>query len=263
MKNVTKGLDDSLLEFDEEEMQKNYEAFYEDVFPEWEKFGKIVQFKCSNNLVSHLRGSLFIQYENIESAILAKIKMDERFYGGHPLRVRFSLIKDWKQAICAYNGPGMSSCPKFSECNFLHAYRNPRNEFPFERENTDRDRKGRFDGKKRSENERGNIIRPPNYDKINNARDSKDHRDHKDHKSKHRRHSRERDHKKESRRRSKSRSRSRSGSRSRSHHKKKSHKKKSHKRSESRSSERSRSRSKSSDGDKGKEDKRSRSKSNN
>jgi hypothetical protein len=36
------------------------------------------------------------------------ILLRSRFYGGHPLRVRFSLIKDWKQAICAYNGPGMS-----------------------------------------------------------------------------------------------------------------------------------------------------------
>lgn len=44
-KNVTKGIDDSLLELDEKETQKAFEEFYDDVFPEWSKFGKIVQFK--------------------------------------------------------------------------------------------------------------------------------------------------------------------------------------------------------------------------
>ena len=27
----------------------------------------------------------------------------KRYYGGYPLRITFSLLKDWKQAICAYN----------------------------------------------------------------------------------------------------------------------------------------------------------------
>ncbi len=58
MKNITKGLDDSLLEVhyteenrhhlvqvDEEEIQKAYNEFYDDVFPEWRRFGNIVQFK--------------------------------------------------------------------------------------------------------------------------------------------------------------------------------------------------------------------------
>jgi len=41
--------------------------------------------------------------------IKKNLKKIHRFYGGHPLRVNFSLIKDWKQAICAYNGPEMAS----------------------------------------------------------------------------------------------------------------------------------------------------------
>lgn len=123
------------FQVDEEEIQKAYNEFYDDVFPEWSKFGKIVQFKvmksehisqdlqCCNNLQSHLRGNVYIQYETVESAILARVNLDgrqqslyqfslngtDRFYGGHPLRVNFSLIKDWKQAICAYNGPEMAS----------------------------------------------------------------------------------------------------------------------------------------------------------
>ena len=76
-------------------------------------------------MVPHLRGNVFIQYEKIESAISAFVTMqgrliililisnlNYRFYAGYPLRVQFSLIKDWKQAICAYNGNQGMSKPK-------------------------------------------------------------------------------------------------------------------------------------------------------
>lgn len=95
-------------------MQEQYDAFYDDVIPEFEKFGKILQFKTCNNLVSHLRGHVFIQYESAEDAIKAYIMMENRYYAGFQLNISFSLIKDWKQAVCAYD----ESCPKFVECNF-------------------------------------------------------------------------------------------------------------------------------------------------
>eukprot|EP01017_Pseudomicrothorax_dubius_P029553 TRINITY_DN3599_c0_g1_i3.p1 TRINITY_DN3599_c0_g1~~TRINITY_DN3599_c0_g1_i3.p1 ORF type:complete len:220 (+),score=30.77 TRINITY_DN3599_c0_g1_i3:86-745(+) len=141
IKNVAKGFDDSLIEIDEEEVQKKYDEFYEDVLPEFEKYGKISQFKCCNNLVPHLRGNLYIQYVDVVSAIRAYIEMDNRFYAGYQIRIHFSLIKDWKQAICAYNG---QACPKYSECNFLHVFRNPNGAYslPFE----GRSREKRTDG---------------------------------------------------------------------------------------------------------------------
>jgi len=151
------------------------------VFPEWEKFGKIVQFKACNNLVPHLRGNVFIQYEKVEFAIEAYITMQNRFYAGYPLHIQFSLIKDWKQAICAYNGnQGMSCCPKYSECNFLHVYRNPRNEFALEKKSPDKDRpkdkrkfevrkkfedRKKFDDRKKFEDKK-QFAPPPRDDKI-------------------------------------------------------------------------------------------------
>jgi len=225
MKNVTKGLEDSLLEIDESEMQKAYEEFYDDVFSEWSRFGKIVQFKCCNNLQSHIRGNVFIQYENVEAAIMAKVNLDGRFYGGYPLNVNFSLIKDWKQAICAYNGPEMTSCPKYSECNFLHTYRNPRNEFPIERRPAERERRPprRFDSfKRKSRSPR----REPFVKKRSRSRSKDRPREHG-----HRKDSRER---KSYKRRDRSRSRSRSHDRK--HDKKKSYKKRSRSRDRNRSS---------------------------
>merc|ERR1712166_1276188 len=51
----------------------------------------------------------------------AYLMMENRYYAGYPLNISFSLIKDWKQAVCAYD----EYCPKFVECNFLHVYKNP------------------------------------------------------------------------------------------------------------------------------------------
>jgi len=111
---ITNSLDDILLEYDHKEMQEQYNVFYEDCIPEFEKFGKIIQFKTCNNLVSHLRGNVFIQYENAMDAVKAYICMENRYYAGYQLNISFSLIKDWKQAVCAYD----EYCPKFVECNF-------------------------------------------------------------------------------------------------------------------------------------------------
>lgn len=36
-----------MSKMDEAELQKNYEEFYDDVFAEWSKFGKIIQFKVT------------------------------------------------------------------------------------------------------------------------------------------------------------------------------------------------------------------------
>jgi len=263
MKGASKGIDDSLIEVDEAAMQKAYEEFYDDVFPEWSKFGKIVQFKCCNNIQQHLRGSVYIQYETVEAAILARLSLDGRFYAGHPLKVSFSLIKDWKQAICAYNGPDMASCPKFSECNFLHVYMNPRGEFPLERRSHERERRprggrGGFDrgGGFRGGFNRGGFRRdgsrspqrhhhhhrPDRHESRHDRNDRHDRHERKRSRSKERRHSRSRS---KERRHSRSRDRKEHkkrdrSSRSRSHERK--HKKSEHKR-RSRSRDRKRSHS--------------------
>jgi hypothetical protein len=43
--------------------------FYEDVLPEFRKHGKIIQFKVCCNPEPHLRGNVYIQYENIRSSV--------------------------------------------------------------------------------------------------------------------------------------------------------------------------------------------------
>ena len=60
--------------------------------------------QCCNNLAPHLRGNTYVEYEDINSAILAYISLNGRFYAGDQLRIQFSPLCDWNIAVCAYNG---------------------------------------------------------------------------------------------------------------------------------------------------------------
>jgi len=56
------------------------------------------------------------------------------------LQITFSILKDLKQAVCAYNGISnlkkaktiLIGCPKYSECNFLHLFQNPNGAYGIE-----------------------------------------------------------------------------------------------------------------------------------
>jgi hypothetical protein len=117
----------------ESKSYRKYRSFYQDVLPEFRKFGEIEMFKvrnmqCSNNLSPHLRGNVYVQFKRIEDSVKCYEKMNGRFYDALPLQIAYTLVNDWKTAICAYNYNG--NCPKLQSCNFLHVYRNPSDEFP-------------------------------------------------------------------------------------------------------------------------------------
>lgn len=51
-KNISKGLeDDSLIEIDEEKVQDEYYEFFDDVYPEWSKFGSMLIFMVSFSIL--------------------------------------------------------------------------------------------------------------------------------------------------------------------------------------------------------------------
>ncbi|XP_078434761.1 zinc finger C-x8-C-x5-C-x3-H type family protein isoform X2 [Wolffia australiana] len=92
---------DEGLEFTEEEVDRCYEEFYEDVHTEFLKFGEVINFKVCRNSSSHLRGNVYIHYKNLESSIAAYNTMNARYYAG-------------KQ-----------TCSRGTACNFIHCFRNP------------------------------------------------------------------------------------------------------------------------------------------
>lgn len=130
---LEQGLKDDLdttdvtLEYDDGELYQNFQDFYHDIVPEFRNYGKLIQVKVCNNYEPHLRGNVYVQYKSENSAQEALMNLNGRFYGGKQVSCQFVEIKKWKSAICGLFRSGR--CPKGRNCNFLHVFKNPNNEF--------------------------------------------------------------------------------------------------------------------------------------
>nr|XP_033330184.1 U2 small nuclear ribonucleoprotein auxiliary factor 35 kDa subunit-related protein 2 [Megalopta genalis] len=115
---------DIALEFESSETRQHFREFYKDVVPELESFGRIKTLKYCCNTEIHLRGNLYVEYYTEREAARALRKLKARWYAGRQLNCEFANLKSWRSAVC-----GMAKCPKGRACNFLHTFRNPRDEY--------------------------------------------------------------------------------------------------------------------------------------
>ncbi|KFM74891.1 U2 small nuclear ribonucleoprotein auxiliary factor subunit-related protein 1, partial [Stegodyphus mimosarum] len=118
---------DIALEYEDKERYQDFENFYWDVLPEFKKFGKVVQFKVCSNHEPHLRGNVYVQYSKEEEAVEAYKNFNGRYYAGKQITCEFTHVIKWRSAICGLYERHL--CPKGINCNFLHVFRNPSNEF--------------------------------------------------------------------------------------------------------------------------------------
>nr|XP_021189250.2 U2 small nuclear ribonucleoprotein auxiliary factor 35 kDa subunit-related protein 2 [Helicoverpa armigera] len=118
---------DIMLEYEENDTYKEFKEFFYDVLSEFEKFGRIIQFKVCNNYEKHLRGNTYVEFAELRSAVAAYRSLHTRWYGGRQLSLQFCLISSWKNAVCGLQL--RRRCPKGRACNFLHVFRNPNNLF--------------------------------------------------------------------------------------------------------------------------------------
>ncbi|XP_015256831.1 PREDICTED: U2 small nuclear ribonucleoprotein auxiliary factor 35 kDa subunit-related protein 2 [Cyprinodon variegatus] len=118
---------DACLEHSEEELLELFTEFYHDVLPEFKNIGKVVQFKVCCNHEPHLRGNVYVQFDTEELCSEAFMKFNGRWYAGRQLQCEMCPVTRWKSAICGLFD--RQKCPKGKNCNFLHVFRNPGNEF--------------------------------------------------------------------------------------------------------------------------------------
>lgn len=118
---------DLMLEYDDTETYQHFREFYEDVLPEFEQCGQVVQFKVCCNCEPHLRGNVYVEYASDRDTVAAFQKFQGRWYGGRQLNVEFTCVSSWKSALCGLFFK--RRCPKGRSCNFLHVFRNPGNAF--------------------------------------------------------------------------------------------------------------------------------------
>ncbi|KAG0727001.1 U2 small nuclear ribonucleoprotein auxiliary factor subunit-related protein 1 [Chionoecetes opilio] len=118
---------DIALEYSESEIDQLFRDFFDDVLPEFQRCGQVVQFKVCCNMSAHLRGNVYVQFLSEAAAATACGLFNGRWYAGRPLTCYLVTIDKWKSALCGLNW--RKQCPKGGHCNFLHAYRNPGNAF--------------------------------------------------------------------------------------------------------------------------------------
>ncbi|XP_010688469.2 zinc finger CCCH domain-containing protein 5 isoform X2 [Beta vulgaris subsp. vulgaris] len=117
---------DEGLEHTDEEVERSFEDFYEDVHTEFLKFGEIVNFKVCKNGSSHLRGNVYVQYKSLESAVLAYQSNNGRYFAGKQLTCEYVNLTRWRIAICGeFMKSRFKTCSRGSACNFIHCFRNP------------------------------------------------------------------------------------------------------------------------------------------
>ncbi|GER29244.1 RGH3 splicing factor [Striga asiatica] len=117
---------DEGLEYTDEEVERAYEEFYEDVHTEFLKFGEIVNFKVCKNGSSHLRGNVYVHYKTLDSAVLAYQSVNGRYFAGKQVQCEFVGVTRWKVAICGeFMKSKLQTCSRGKTCNFIHCFRNP------------------------------------------------------------------------------------------------------------------------------------------
>lgn len=117
---------DEGLEYTDEEVERCYEEFYEDVHTEFMKFGEIVNFKVCKNGSFHLRGNVYVHYKSLDSAVLAYHSINGRYFAGKQVSCEFVGVTKWKVAICGeFMKSRLKTCSRGTACNFIHCFRNP------------------------------------------------------------------------------------------------------------------------------------------
>ncbi|KAL2477645.1 Zinc finger CCCH domain-containing protein 5 [Forsythia ovata] len=117
---------DEGLEYTDEEVERAFEEFYEDVHTEFLKFGELVNFKVCRNGSSHLRGNVYVHYKSLDSAVLAYHSINGRYFAGKRVHCEYVGVTRWRVAICGeFMKLKLKTCSRGTACNFIHCFRNP------------------------------------------------------------------------------------------------------------------------------------------
>lgn len=75
------------------QLQNDFDLFYEDVFMELAKFGEVEEMVVCENVGEHLVGNVYCQFRLEEDAGNAVTNLNNRFYGGKkPTQVRIEIV---------------------------------------------------------------------------------------------------------------------------------------------------------------------------
>lgn len=115
---ITPGVDAQGNPIEPHKVQEHFEDFYEDIFEELNKFGKIESLNVCDNLADHMIGNVYVQFKEEDQAAAALQALQGRFYSGRPIIADFSPVTDFREATCRQFEE--DNCNRGGYCNFMH-----------------------------------------------------------------------------------------------------------------------------------------------
>jgi len=106
------------IRVDEHKAQEDFLVFFEDMYEELAKFGKIECLCVCDNLGDHMIGHVYVKFEDEEEAADALNVMNGRHYDGRKMEVEFSPVTDFREARC--RDFDEETCGRGGFCNFMH-----------------------------------------------------------------------------------------------------------------------------------------------
>lgn len=106
-------------EINKEKSQEDFVSFFEDLYVELSKFGRIEALHVCDNLGDHMIGHVYCKFHDEEEASDALQVMNGRYYDGRRMEVEFSPVTDFREARC--RDYDEDACARGGFCNFLHA----------------------------------------------------------------------------------------------------------------------------------------------
>jgi len=99
-------------------LSEHFEDFYEDVWLEFSKCGKLSELNVCDNIAEHLVGNVYAKFFREEDALDCLKKCKGRYYAGRLLYPEFSPVTDFREARCRQHET--SECLRGGLCNFMH-----------------------------------------------------------------------------------------------------------------------------------------------
>lgn len=115
---LASGQDQKTVSIDQEKANEDFLVFFEDMFMELSKFGRIECLSVCDNLGDHIIGHVYCKFEDEDSAADALNVMNGRYYDGKQMEVEFSPVIDFREARCRDFDEG--GCARGGFCNFMH-----------------------------------------------------------------------------------------------------------------------------------------------
>jgi len=106
------------VEVDKEKAMEDFLVFFENMYEELGKFGRIEALHVCDNLGDHMIGHVYAKFSDEEEASDALNVMNGRYYDGRKMEVEFSPVTDFREARC--RDFDEDTCSRGGFCNFMH-----------------------------------------------------------------------------------------------------------------------------------------------